>query len=119
MASDVETIERRENYFPTQAFSLNFHSARLTDEQFEELCRNNRDLKFELTSTGELIIVPPTSPESGWRNSDLVIDIGNWSRKDKTGIVLLTKETWKDSWVLIVVDPTQLTVGSGAISVLN
>lgn len=86
MASNVETINRIETYLPTQAFSLDFRSARLTDEQFEELCRNNRDLKFELTAEGELIIVPPTSPESGWRNFDLIIEIGNWSKKDKTGI---------------------------------
>lgn len=71
-------------YYP---FSLDFHAAPLTEEQFEELCRNNRDLKFEMTSRGELIIVAPTSPESGWRNSDLIIDIGNWAREDKSGIV--------------------------------
>jgi Uma2 family endonuclease len=87
MASDVQTIRSTETYLPTQPLTLDFHSARLTEEQFEELCRNNRDLKFEMSSKGELIIVPPTSPESGWRNSDLIIDIGNWSRKDKTGIV--------------------------------
>ena len=68
-------------------FSLDFHSARLTDEQFEELCRNHPDLKFELSAKGELIVMPPTSLESGWRNSDLIIEVGNWARKDKTGIV--------------------------------
>ncbi len=64
-----------------------FHFGGLTDEQFENLCRNHRDLKFELDKKGDLIIVPPTSPESGWKNSELIIDVGNWSRFDKTGIV--------------------------------
>ena len=31
--------------------------------------------------------MPPTSMESGWRNSDLIIELGIWARKDKTGIV--------------------------------
>jgi Uma2 family endonuclease len=64
-----------------------FHFGGLTDEQFETLCRNHRDLKFELNEKGDLEIVPPTSPEAGWKNSELLIDVGNWSRFDKTGIV--------------------------------
>lgn len=80
----VETINSNSPFLP---FSLDFHSEKLTEKQFEELCRNNRDLKFELTSKGELIIVPPTSPESGWRNSDVNFEVVKWSRKDKTGIV--------------------------------
>lgn len=72
---------------PKEPFSLNFHSGQLTEEQFEELCRNNQDLKFELTAKGELIIVPPTSPESGWRNSDVNFEVVKWSKKDRTGIV--------------------------------
>ncbi len=64
-----------------------FHFGGLTDKQFENLCHNHRDIKFELNKKGDLIIVPPTSPEAGWKNSELIIDIGNWSRKDKTGIV--------------------------------
>lgn len=80
----VETINSNSPFLP---FSLDFHSEKLTEKQFEELCRNNRDLKFELTSKGELIIVPPTSPESGWRNTDLTTEVNLWSRKNKTGIV--------------------------------
>ncbi|HEX8738299.1 MAG TPA: Uma2 family endonuclease [Pyrinomonadaceae bacterium] len=68
-------------------FSLDFHSARLTEEQFEELCRNHPDLKFELSAKGELIVMPPTSMESGWRNTDLTTEVNLWAREDKTGIV--------------------------------
>ncbi|MEO8071799.1 MAG: Uma2 family endonuclease [Acidobacteriota bacterium] len=87
MANDIQTASSTETYFPTQPFILDFHSARLTEKQFEELCRNNRDLKFEMSAKGELIIVPPTSPESGWKNSNLTTEVTLWSRKDKTGIV--------------------------------
>ncbi len=87
MATDVQTISLSETYLPTQPFTLDFHSARLSDEQFEELCRNNRDMKFELSAKGELIIVPPTSPESGWKNSKINARTENWSENDDTGIV--------------------------------
>lgn len=86
MNAEMQTAGRIETNFPLEPFSLNFRSARLTDEQFEELCRHNRDLKFELSAKGELIIVPPTSPESGWRNFDLNIDFGIWTRRNGTGI---------------------------------
>ena len=87
MESDVQTIRSTETYLPTQPLTLDFHSARLTEEQFEELCRNHSDLKFEMSAKGELIIVPPTSPESGWKNTKLTTQTEIWSEKDKTGIV--------------------------------
>lgn len=43
------------------------HFGGLTDKQFENLCKNHRDLKFELNKKGDLIIVPPTIPEAGWK----------------------------------------------------
>lgn len=57
----------------------------LTDEQFEALCRNNRDLRFEQTATGELIIMPPTGWETGNRNSELTYQVQAWSRATKLG----------------------------------
>ncbi|MFM7366386.1 MAG: Uma2 family endonuclease, partial [Sphaerospermopsis kisseleviana] len=42
----------------------------LTDDQFLELCRNNRDLRFERTASGELIIMPPTGSDTGNCNFD-------------------------------------------------
>lgn len=87
MASNIQPIYSADVPFPVQPFSLDFHSARLTEKQFEELCRNNPDMKFELSAKGELIIMPPTSMESGWRNSDLTTEVTIWARKDKTGVV--------------------------------
>jgi Uma2 family endonuclease len=87
MASDIQTFSTTETYLPSQPFTLDFHSARLTEQQFEELCRNNRDLKFEMSAKGELIIVPPTSPESGWKNTKLTTRTEIWSEINNTGIV--------------------------------
>ena len=87
LISDLQTTHPTETYPSLMPFSLDFHSARLSDEQFEELCLNNRDMKFEMSATGDLIIVAPTSPESGWKNSDLNYEVVKWSKKDGTGIV--------------------------------
>ena len=38
----------------------------LTDEQFFQVCQNNRDLSLERTAQGELIIMPPT-PIEKWK----------------------------------------------------
>jgi Uma2 family endonuclease len=59
----------------------------ITDEQFEQLCAQNRDTKFELTSQGELIVMSPTGSESGRQNGDLFGQIWYWNRQTKLGIV--------------------------------
>jgi Uma2 family endonuclease len=37
----------------------------LSDDQFYELCQNHRDLKFERTARGEIVIVTPVGGEGG------------------------------------------------------
>lgn len=58
---------------------------RPTDEQFEQLAAANRELQLELTTRGELIIMPPTGGETGNRNFEIYIDLGNWNRQNKIG----------------------------------
>ncbi|MEG4579564.1 Uma2 family endonuclease [Microcoleus sp. MON1_C5] len=55
----------------------------LTDEQFFQLCIDNRDLRFERTATGELIIMPPASRDTGRRNADQSFQLEGWSRQNK------------------------------------
>ena len=57
----------------------------LTDEQFFQLCQNNRDLQFERTATGELIIMPPTGSDTGNRNIDISYQLQCWSRQNNLG----------------------------------
>jgi len=61
--------------------------AKLSDEQFYQLCQANRDLRFELTATGELIVMPPTGGSTGKRNSDINLELGLWNRQKNLGIV--------------------------------
>lgn len=63
---------------------LGLHS--VTPEQFEEFCTEYPDLRLELTSTGELIVMPPTSSGTGNRNFNLTVQFGIWAKKDGTGI---------------------------------
>ncbi|MGB5594621.1 MAG: Uma2 family endonuclease [Crocosphaera sp.] len=58
----------------------------MTDEQFFEFCQLNRDYRFEKSATGELMIMSPTGSETGNRNFNLLVQLGNWIEKDGTGI---------------------------------
>lgn len=60
---------------------------RLTHEQFYELCKVNQDLRLERSSTGELILMPPTGWESGKRNADLTTNVTLWNRQTQLGLV--------------------------------
>ena len=57
----------------------------LTDEQFFEVCRKNRDLRFERSAEGDLIIMPPTGSETSDRNAELTYQLRAWSRQNKQG----------------------------------
>ncbi|PMB27776.1 Uma2 family endonuclease [Fischerella thermalis] len=58
----------------------------LTDEQFFQLCQNNRDLRLERTAEGDLIIMPPTGWKSGNRNAKLTARLELWTEADGTGL---------------------------------
>jgi len=59
----------------------------LTREQFHELCKVNHDIRLERSSTGDLILMPPTGWESGKRNADLTTNLNLWNRQAQLGIV--------------------------------
>jgi Uma2 family endonuclease len=65
--------------------SMDARALELTDARFYQLCRDNRDLRFELTAQGELIIMGPTSSDTGRRNSELNYQLREWSKRDGTG----------------------------------
>lgn len=58
----------------------------LTDEQFYQLCQRNRDLQFERTAQGELVIMSPAGGETGNRNGRLTQQLFNWTDVDGTGV---------------------------------
>ncbi len=66
--------------------TLDFQSIELTDEQFYQLCINNRDLRFERNANGDLLIMSPTGGETGNRNIEIAYQLQAWSRQNKSGL---------------------------------
>ena len=69
------------------AITLNLNSIiKMTDEEFYELCQNNRDLKFERNAQGEIIIMSPTGGGTGKRNFEINLQLGKWNEQKQLGI---------------------------------
>jgi Uma2 family endonuclease len=64
---------------------IDLSAVKFTSEQFQELCETNRDLRLELSSTGELIILAPTGWGSSKRNLKLIVQIGIWNERTQLG----------------------------------
>jgi len=82
MAHQPPTIESH----TSSALALNIDSIGLNDEQFAQLCRDNRDLRLELTSKGELIIMPPTGSMTGLRSAKILQRLANWADEVGSGL---------------------------------
>ena len=80
----VRTLTELEYPIPPELIALTHES--VTPEQFERLCGKYRELRLELTSTGELIVMPPTGSETGRSNADLTYQLIAWTKKDATGV---------------------------------
>src|SRR5438874_8095512 len=65
---------------------LNIEKVGLSDDQFIELCSDNRDFNFELTAQKELLIMTPPGPKTGRRNEVISTDLAIWARQNGTGI---------------------------------
>lgn len=67
--------------------ALVLHMGRqMSADEFYDFCMLNRDLNLELTSEGDLIIMPPTGMKTGNRNFKLTASFGAWAEKDGTGL---------------------------------
>jgi Uma2 family endonuclease len=69
------------------SLTLDLKSTRLTDEQFFELCSANRDMRFERSAEGELIIMAPTGGGTGNKNAELGAELVIWNRQTLLGKV--------------------------------
>ncbi|MEH2317478.1 Uma2 family endonuclease [Nostoc sp.] len=77
------------------SLTLKLDTVNLSDEQFYHLCQNNRELKFERTTKGELIIMSPVGGESGNPEADLIIDLGIWNRQSGLGYTFSSSTIFK------------------------
>lgn len=56
------------------------------DEYFDAVCAANPDMRIEQLSSGEIVIMPPTGLETGYRNSDIARQLANWALRDGRGL---------------------------------
>lgn len=66
-------------------FEENNKPFRFTDDEFWDFCRQNDDLRIEMTKEGDVIIMPPTGANTGERNSEINFQLKLWAKKDKSG----------------------------------
>jgi Uma2 family endonuclease len=64
---------------------LNFKSIPLTDDQFVRLCSDNSEFQFETTADRELIIMPPSNPDTDAENTEIILQLASWAKKDGAG----------------------------------
>ena len=57
----------------------------MSDESFFDFCRDNPNLRIEANAQGDLIIMPPPGCESGERESEIIMQLRIWAKKDGTG----------------------------------
>jgi Uma2 family endonuclease len=69
------------------SLTLDVKSTKLTDEQFFELCSANRDMCFERSADGELIIMAPTGWGTGNKNAEISGQLWAWNRQRELGKV--------------------------------
>ena len=77
-------LTQLDDYIPPDVIGLMHQS--VTPKQFERLCRKYRDLRLELTSTAELIVMPGTGAQTGRRNADLTYQLMVWTKRNATGV---------------------------------
>jgi Uma2 family endonuclease len=66
---------------------VKFESWQLSDEQFFQLCQDNRDLRLERNPKGDLIIMPPTGGETSNSNAGITAQLWLWNNLHKLGVV--------------------------------
>jgi Uma2 family endonuclease len=71
----------------TKPLLLDVHriTLRVTPEEFEKLCQDNPDRSFELTASGELIVMAPVGGESGNYELELGGELFVWNRQARLG----------------------------------
>jgi Uma2 family endonuclease len=83
----ARNLTKADEYIPQELIGLR---QPVTPEQFEEISRKYDYLRIELTSTGELIIMPPTGSLTGQGTLNLNYQLGAWFKEHRTGVCFAT-----------------------------
>jgi Uma2 family endonuclease len=66
-----------------------------SDEALFALSSQCPDLRIERAPGGAILIMNPTKPSTGRRNSQLIVALGNWANADNTGLTFDSSTGWK------------------------
>src|SRR5438034_6721528 len=83
---DMAEVPLTADHIKTGKFVLNTESVGLSPEQFFRLCRDNPELRLELTARKEIIIMSPTNSKTGMLNAEITRQLANWAKKDGRGV---------------------------------
>lgn len=78
-------------FVPNRGLAMRFkfesqnRQMKFTDDEFWEFCRQNDEMRIEMTKEGDVIIMPPTGSETGDRNAEITMQLRFWAKKAKTG----------------------------------
>ena len=78
-------------FVPNRGLAMRFkfesqnRQMKFTDEEFWYFCRQNDEMRIEMTKEGDVIIMPPTGSETGDRNAEITMQLRFWAKKAKTG----------------------------------
>ncbi|MEO6759808.1 MAG: Uma2 family endonuclease [Saprospiraceae bacterium] len=64
---------------------LQFEDKAMTEKEFYAFCQDNAELRIERTAQGKIIVMPPTTSETGLFNSEIHLELGIWNRKSQLG----------------------------------
>lgn len=59
----------------------------ISETELELISRDNPDARIEINNRGQLIFMSPTGGETGKRNGNLFLQVGNWNLQTKLGEV--------------------------------
>ena len=65
---------------------MKFNFRKISDEEFERMCRENPEVRFELNGKGEIVITKPHNGKDSIRNFLITGEFGKWSKEDKSGV---------------------------------
>ena len=80
----AHNLTQADEYVPAELIELTHQL--VTPEQFEQLCIEYSELRLELTSTGELIVMSPAASETAAHNAYLTYQLMAWTIEDGRGI---------------------------------
>ncbi|MEP7038857.1 MAG: Uma2 family endonuclease [Acidobacteriota bacterium] len=97
MSAVTNTVEKKQTLkVPKECVEIEFPEPlffivkvpghKFTDQELYEIDAANEDLRIETNAEGDLEIMPPPFPETSRKNWDINLQLGNWARKDKTGV---------------------------------